>query len=286
MITERLLSERKLAEKYSISRFSVRKALAKLKAIGVIQSKAGSGYFVNIALMSNPLIYNSITENKFGEISYKKIKLNKRLPTTQEMQIFSINSDEYLWHIRRLILVQGKVIQIEETKLPVSLFTHISNEIIESSLQKYALHLGLEIDSYLTTYRAINLSKEDAQLLNCKRSHAAMNITNRVFLKTGKYLWSVNSLILTINAHITPHSIPKVCIIEIVLATNLWPYYPLRCMDRAIWQSALSPLVRSIFNWKILCCTLVHFNTNTSNFWCIQITIFRFYCIREYLQSI
>lgn len=201
MITERLLSERELAEKYSISRFSVRKALAKLKAIGVIQSKVGSGYFVNTALMGNPLIYNSITENKFGEISYKKIKLHKRLPTTQEMQIFSINNNEYLWHIKRLRLIHGKVTQIEETKLPVSLFTHISNEIIESSLQKYALSLGLEINSYLTSYRAISLSKDNAQLLGCKRSHAAMNITSRGFLKTGRVF--VVSEIIDINYQCT-----------------------------------------------------------------------------------
>lgn len=204
MITEKLLPERELAEKYNISRFSVRKALSKLKAIGVIQSKASSGYFVNTTLMGNPLIYNSITENKFGEISYKKIKLHKRLPTTQEMQIFSINNDEYLWHIRRLRLIQGKVTQIEETKLLVSLFPHISNEIIESSLQKHALSLGLEIDSYLTTYRAISLSKENAQLLDCKRSHAAMNITNRGFLKTGKVF--VVSEIIDINYQCTYHT--------------------------------------------------------------------------------
>lgn len=201
VITVKLLSERELAEKYELSRFSVRKALAKLEAIGVIKSKVGSGYFVNTAIMGKPLIYNSITENKFGEISYKKIKLNKRLPTPHEMQVFSINDNDYLWHIKRLRLVQGKVTQIEETKLPVNIFSHISNEVIESSLQKYVLSLGLEIDSYLTTYRAINLSKEDAVLLDCKRSSAAMNITNRGFLKTGEVF--VVSDIIDINYQCT-----------------------------------------------------------------------------------
>ena len=186
VITVKLPSERELAEKYDLSRFSVRKALAKLEAIGIIKSKVGSGYFVNTSIIGSPLIYNSVTENKFGEISYKKIKLNKRLPTAHEMQVFSIGDDEYLWHIKRLRLIQGKVIQIEETKLPVNIFPKIDDKIIESSLQKHVLSLGLEIDSYLTSYRAINLSKEDSDLLDCKRSHSAMNITNRGFLKSGE----------------------------------------------------------------------------------------------------
>ncbi|EGR0354328.1 GntR family transcriptional regulator, partial [Vibrio vulnificus] len=186
VIDVKLPSERELAEKYDISRFSVRKALSKLEAIGIVKSKVGSGYFVNTSIIGSPLIYNSVTENKFGEISYKKIKLNKRLPTTHEMQMFSIEENEYVWVIKRLRLIQGKVTQVEETKLPVNMFPKVNNEIIESSLQKYVLSLGLEIDSYLTSYRAINVSKEDAELLNCKRNSSAMNITNRGFLKNGE----------------------------------------------------------------------------------------------------
>lgn len=204
VIDVKLPSERELAEKYDISRFSVRKAMAKLEAIGIVKSKIGSGYFVNTSIIGSPLIYNSVTENKFGEISYKKIKLNKRLPTTHEMQMFSIKEDAYLWHIKRLRLIQGKVTQLEETKLPVSMFHKITDDIIENSLQKHVLSLGLEIDSYLTTYQAINVSREDADLLSCKRNSSAMNITNRGFLKSGEVF--VVSDIIDINYQCTYHT--------------------------------------------------------------------------------
>ncbi|EML5167475.1 GntR family transcriptional regulator [Vibrio vulnificus] len=204
VIDVKLPSERELAEKYDISRFSVRKALSKLEAIGIVKSKVGSGYFVNTSIIGSPLIYNSVTENKFGEISYKKIKLNKRLPTTHEMQMFSIEDNEYIWVIKRLRLIQGKVTQVEEIKLPVNMFPKVNNEIIESSLQKYVLSLGLEIDSYLTSYRAINVSKEDAELLNCKRNSSAMNITNRGFLKNGEVF--IVSDIIDINYQCTYHT--------------------------------------------------------------------------------
>jgi DNA-binding GntR family transcriptional regulator len=204
IIDVKLPSERELAEKYDISRFSVRKAMSKLEAIGMVKSKAGSGYYVNTSSIDSPLIYNSVTENKFGEISYKKIKLNKRLPTTHEMQVFSIEDDEYIWNVKRLRLIQGKVTQIEEARLPVKLFPVVNDTIIENSLQKHALSIGLEIDSYLTTYQAISVSKEDADLLGCKRSSSAMNITNRGFLTSGEVF--VVSDIIDINYQCTYHS--------------------------------------------------------------------------------
>lgn len=201
IIDFKLPSERELADKYEISRFSVRKALSKLEAIGMIKSKVGSGYFVNPSIMGTPLIYNSITENKFGEISYKKIQLNKRLPTAHEMQVFSIKEDDYIWNVKRLRLVHDKIIQIEEAKLPVYIFPKMTDDIIESSLQKHVISLGLEIDSYITSYKAVNLNHDDALLLSCKKSTSAMNITNRGFLKSGEVF--VVSDIIDINYQCT-----------------------------------------------------------------------------------
>ena len=204
IITDKLLSERELSEKYKISRFSVRKSLAKLEAIGVVKSKAGSGYFVNTSIIGSSLIYNSITENKFFDISYKKIKLNKSLPTPHEMQVFSINDNEYIWNIKRLRLINDKVIQIETMRLPTNMFPKMDEKIIENSFQKHVISLGLNIDSYLTTYRAINLSKEDSELFGCKRSSAAMNITNRGFLDSGEVF--VVSDIIDIDYQCTYHT--------------------------------------------------------------------------------
>lgn len=203
-ISHKLPAERELSEIYGLSRFTIRKALAKLEAIGMVTSKVGSGYFVNTALIGTPLVYNSITENSFEEISYKKIQLNKALPDNHEQQIFSLSDNEYIWKIRRLRLINNKVVQIEEAKIPVSVFPEMNAEIIESSIQKHALSKGLQIDSYLTTYQAVNVSKEDAELLGCKKNVAAMNITNRGFLSSGELF--IVSDIIDINYQCTYHT--------------------------------------------------------------------------------
>ena len=203
-ISHKLPAERELSEIYGLSRFTIRKALAKLEAIGMVTSKVGSGYFVNTALIGTPLVYNSITENSFEEISYKKIQLNKALPDNHEQQIFSLSDNEYIWKIRRLRLINNKVVQVEEAKIPVSVFPEMNAEIIESSIQKHALSKGLQIDSYLTTYQAVNVSKEDAELLGCKKNVAAMNITNRGFLASGELF--IVSDIIDINYQCTYHT--------------------------------------------------------------------------------
>ncbi len=203
-ISHKLPAERELSEIYGLSRFTIRKALAKLEAIGMVTSKVGSGYFVNTALIGTPLVYNSITENSFEEISYKKIQLNKALPDNHEQQIFSLSDNEYIWKIRRLRLINNKVVQIEEAKIPVSVFPEMNAEIIESSIQKHALSKGLQIDSYLTTYQAVNVSKEDAELLGCKKNVAAMNITIRGFLASGELF--IVSDIIDINYQCTYHT--------------------------------------------------------------------------------
>ena len=169
-----------------------------------MKSKVGSGYFVNTSLIGTPLVYNSITENSFEEISYKKLQLNKALPNNHEQQIFSLDDNDYIWKIRRLRLINNKVVQIEEAKIPVSVFPEMNAEIIESSIQKHALAKGLQIDSYLTTYQAINVSKEDAELLGCKKNAAAMNITNRGFLASGELF--IVSDIIDINYQCTYHT--------------------------------------------------------------------------------
>ncbi|MFT7559981.1 MAG: DNA-binding GntR family transcriptional regulator [Flavobacteriales bacterium] len=203
-IAYKLPSERNLTEKYKLSRFTIRKALAKLEAIGVITAKLGSGYFINAEIIGTPLVYNSITENSFGEITYRKIHSKKRHPSHHEAQVFSIDERDYIWNIKRLRLIHDKVIQIEMTDIPVKMFPDMNDSIIESSLQKHALSLGLIIDSYLTTYKAINVSKDDSELLMCKRSTAAMNITNRGFLESGEVF--ILSDIIDINYQCTYHA--------------------------------------------------------------------------------
>ncbi|MFT5653292.1 MAG: DNA-binding GntR family transcriptional regulator [Psychromonas sp.] len=183
---ERLLSERTLAEEYKVSRSTIRKALEKLESIGAINTKQNSGNYVNQHIKNNPLIYSSITEKKFDEFTYQLLKLYKCLPNNEQKNVFSLSDRDYIWTFKRLRYINGKVVQIEYTQTPVYLFPKLNQKIIESSLQKFILSKGFSIANYLTSYLAVNISKDDAVLLDCKRGTAAMKILSRGFLTSGE----------------------------------------------------------------------------------------------------
>ena len=153
------------------------------------------------------------------------------------------------------------------------MFPKITEEIIESSLQKHVLSLGLEIDSHLTTYQAINVSKEDADLLGCKHG-SAMNITNRGFLKTGEVF--VVSDIIDINYECTYHTKfnPEALITEIKTTASSGRFLiPFNAVARQMRHKAyeycrllngLRPFVWAVFNRKS-CAASRSISTDTCN---------------------
>lgn len=185
-VDEKLSTERELALKYEVSRHTIREAIKKLNSIGCILSIQGSGNFVNKSIYGSSLIYNSLTEKKFSEIKSKLIYLKKITPNKEMKEIFNINDDNELWEFKRLRFVDYRKIQLEISRMPVSLFKDLNKEIIESSIHGYVQKKKKKISHFLTTYTCIIVNKEDAELLSCKKGSPAMKIINRGILKTSE----------------------------------------------------------------------------------------------------
>lgn len=201
----KLPPERQLAEKYGVSRFTIRKALEKLASIGAIYMVQGAGNFINQGVRGNPLVYNSMTEKKFDQISSHLLSLHKRHPNREEQQIFAITKEAFIWEFRRLRYVDKRKVQIEVSTMPAADFPDINQKIIEGSIQQYVLSKGYVISHSLTHYQAITVNKAQAELLECKKGIAAMHIINRGILAGGRVYES--SDIIDINyscAYVTP----------------------------------------------------------------------------------
>lgn len=182
----KLPPERQLAEEYSVSRFTIRQALEKLVSIGAVRIVQGSGIWINASVRSNPLVYNSITEKRFDQIHFRLISLHKCRPDSDEQKIFDIDDETFIWAFCRLRYVDDVAVQIEHSRLPVSLFPDLTREVTERSMQKYVLSKGYTISHMLTSYRAICISREQAALLGCKKGSPAMHIINRGMLQGGR----------------------------------------------------------------------------------------------------
>lgn len=181
----KLPTQRDLASAYQVSRFTIQKALKRLESIGLISVIQGDGIYVRARALGNPLVYNSMIEVPYQELQSKMIYLKKIIPDPKLISIFNLNQNEEVWEYKRLRIVRYEITQIETGWIPCRLFPELSREIIEDSIQNHALKNKYQISHFMTNYQPNSLTKEEAELLGCKKGTPAMEITSRGVLKDG-----------------------------------------------------------------------------------------------------
>ncbi|BCZ46216.1 GntR family transcriptional regulator [Clostridium gelidum] len=182
---EKILTERELAEKYSVSRHTVREALKKLESIGYIYKIQGSGIFISDSIHYNALIYNSLTQKKFSDINSKVLYFKETIADHELAEMFNIEYMSKLWGFKRIRIADSQKVQIETSLMPKELFPKLTAKTVEKSIHDYVQSCNYKISHFITEYRSINISKEDAELLDCKKGTAVTKIKNRGYLKNG-----------------------------------------------------------------------------------------------------
>lgn len=179
---ERLPTEIQLAEQYGVSRHTVRQALEDLERINYVEKIQGSGTFIKEHLQRNALLYNSLTRKKFNEISSKIISFEKVKANQEIASLFGISSGSELWSFKRIRIADFQIVQLEHTLIPCYILPEFNEKIASSSIHRYIHQQGLSISYFLTEYSPILLSKEEADILNCKKKTPAMKIKNKGYL--------------------------------------------------------------------------------------------------------
>lgn len=201
----KLPTQRDLAAEYGVSRFTVQKALKHLESIGLIQSIQGDGIYVRSRALGNPMVYNSLTEVPYTEISSQVLHLEKAVPDSSVVQIFNLGPGEMVWEFQRIRIVRFEISQLETGYIPCRLFPDLTKKDLEDSIQNCALQKKYRISHFMTTYHAALLSKKEAEILRCKKGEPAMAIVSRGILKDGTIF--VHSRITAIKyecTYITP----------------------------------------------------------------------------------
>lgn len=181
----RLPTQRDLAYAYQVSRFTIQKALKRLQSIGLIESRQGDGIYIRERALGNPLVSNSMTEVPYQDLQSKMLYLKKIHPDSELRNIFNLNADDEVWEFQRIRILRYEICQVETAWMPCHLFPELNRAVIEDSIQNYALKKRFRISHFMTNYRPTVLSREDAELLNCKKGTPAMYITSRGILKDG-----------------------------------------------------------------------------------------------------
>ncbi|MEX0380046.1 GntR family transcriptional regulator [Leuconostoc sp. MS02] len=142
----KLPDERSLAEQYSVSRSSIKRALNVLVQQGVIFKKRGSGTFVNPLYLKNNAIFQHEGSNLGVSDSFRvggqapSIELLdfQVVPATPEQQqALFLNDGDFVYEIKRLRRLAGVPFMIERGYVPIAVVPGLNKEIVSGSVYEY-----------------------------------------------------------------------------------------------------------------------------------------------------
>lgn len=201
---EKLPSENELVKKFGVSKITIRHALARLEAEGLITRKSGKGTFVGetISVTKQFTFTNQIKdivedaqryETKL--VSLQTIRVNKsRIPKEIEM-FFNISRDDEIVRIQRMRLLKEVPIYYLENFIPLDIATNIDKEdLIALPFVKILKEmLGITIGSGDLYVEAVVAEPDISNIMKCQISSPL------IVRRTLYYDQSSNPINLTIN---------------------------------------------------------------------------------------
>lgn len=195
---EALPGERDIAEAFSVSRVTVRKAIAGLVDQGLLTQRQGSGTFVAARPERVDLPLSRLTS--FTEdirlrgltASVRWLGRTVSLASPQEAMRLALSPNETVVRLRRLRFADQLPIAIECATVPTRFLP--DPEAVDSSLYAALEARGALPVRALQRLQATNLNAEDAALLAVPPGAAALAIDRLSFLDTGRPVEFTESL--------------------------------------------------------------------------------------------
>lgn len=186
--SEKLPSEKVIAEKYDVSVNTVRKALSVLIEKGYIVSRHGSGYFVSAhknfsSLKLRSLASHSLEKNIESKVlSFEIVQANK-----EQAQNLNIQENEVIFKIERLRIINGEPSILENTIVPVKYFPSLKREVFDKSFYNYIEEESdHRIDRAIKDISPILPSEDVCEKLNVAADKPLLAVENYVFLTNGE----------------------------------------------------------------------------------------------------
>jgi GntR family transcriptional regulator len=166
----RLPSESELAERYSVSRGTIRQAFAALRADGVIASRRGARRVVIGAARVQSfgeLLSFSRWARAMGEVpGGKVVSLIRRPSTPVEAERLAIPADSLIYHLTRVRLLSGRPVMIERGAYPDAVGMLLADmDLVHDSVTERLEEHGIVFADAEHVIDAVPASAEDARLL-------------------------------------------------------------------------------------------------------------------------
>lgn len=185
-----LPAEREYAEKYQISRMTVRQAFTQLVNAGYLSRRQGKGTFVAERKLEQPLQgLTSFTEDMKArglEPGNEFIHFQTIPATSQISQHLCIQEDEPVYEIKRIRLADNVPMALETNYISANLISGLTETIVNQSLYGYIEEkLGYHIEEATQIIESTLASPLEAKYLKIKTGAPIMSILRNTFLEDG-----------------------------------------------------------------------------------------------------
>lgn len=190
-----LPSERDLASILSLSRVTVRKALAGLVGDGLLTQRHGAGTFVADRIVKSFSKLTGFTDDLRARGLKPRVEFLERgvgEVSPEEALALHLSPGARVIRLRRLRFAGDKPLALEDTAVPQELIAN--PEQVKLSLYDTLESLGCRPTRALQRLRAVALDDEQARLLHLPDGSPALSIERRAFLPDGRVVEFTRSL--------------------------------------------------------------------------------------------
>lgn len=182
-----LPAERDLADEFSVSRITVRKALDGLVGEGLLTRRQGAGTFVAARVEKNFSKLSSFSEDMAarGRKTHSAwLSRTRGAVTPDEAMAMGLSPGSAVYRFNRIRYADNMTMAIEFATVPAYALT--SAEAVDASLYEALEQTGHRPVRALQRLRAVLFNAEQAELLGIKERDAGLLIERRGFLADGQ----------------------------------------------------------------------------------------------------
>lgn len=196
---QKLEPEDLLAQRYGVSRITVRRALSDLARAGYVRREQGRGTFVNPPrLAQGPRELTSFTEEmrRHGRVASSQVLFQGVVGADAELaERLKVPAGTEVFRLERLRLADGEPMGLQKAHIPLYLAPGIVSECFEARSLYETLrdHYGLRPARATECHYAVSADTELASLLNVPAGAPLLAAERVTFLADGRILEFVES---------------------------------------------------------------------------------------------
>jgi len=186
-----LPSESELCRTFDISRSTVRQAIGALEAEGLVARKQGRGTFVAEPKVrrKTEMVYSFTSEiSSMGMTpSSTLIEFEIMDPTPDIVKVLELgNSDTKVYRFTRIRNVDNEPLILETSFYPQYIYPKLTRELLQThSFYSLLYEVGIVPSHAVDSYEAVQMSRKEAELLNCKAGSCGFFVSRRTYTEQG-----------------------------------------------------------------------------------------------------